>query len=99
MNKHIKLYSIISYITWIGWIIAFVFGDRRDRVLKQHINQALALNIIGILVSTGNRIGGIIEYVAGLIALGALILTIMGIWRAAHLNDDPLPVIGNFRIF
>jgi uncharacterized membrane protein len=99
MNKHIKLFSIISYITWIGWIIAFVFGDRNDRVLKQHINQALALNIIGILVSAGNRIGGVIEYVAGLIALGALILTIMGIWRAAHLSDEPLPVIGNFRIF
>lgn len=99
MNKHIKLFSIVSYITWIGWIIAFVFGDRRDRVLKQHINQALALNILGILVSTGNRIGGVIGYVAGLIAILALILTIMGIWRAAHLNDDPLPVVGNFRIF
>ena len=99
MSKHIKLFSIITYITWIGWIIAFVFGDRRDRVLKQHINQALALNILGILVSTGNRIGGVIGYVAGLIAILAFILTIMGIWRAAHLNDDPLPVVGNFRIF
>ena len=99
MNKHIKLYSVISYITWIGWIIAFVFGDRNDRVLKQHINQALALNIIGILVSAGNRIGGVIEYVSGLIALGCLILTIMGIWRAVHLSDEPLPVIGNFRLF
>ena len=99
MNKHIKAFSIISYITWIGWIIAFVFGDREDRVLKQHINQALALNIIGILVSTGSRIGGIIGWAAGIIALLALILTIMGIWRAAHLNDEPLPIIGNFRIF
>jgi len=99
MNKHIKLFSIVSYITWIRWIIAFVFGDRRDRVLKQHINQALALNILGILVSTGNRIGGVIGYVAGLIAILAFILTIMGIWRAAQLNDDPLPVVGNFRIF
>ena len=99
MNKHINAFSIISYITWIGWIIAFVFGDRSDRVLKQHINQALALNIIGILVSTGNRIGGVIEYVAGLIAIGALILTIMGIVRAAKLSDEPLPIIGNFRIF
>ena len=64
MNKNIKLFSVISYITWIGWIIAFVFGDRKDRILKQHLNQALALNIVGILVSTGNRIGGIIGYAA-----------------------------------
>ena len=99
MNKHIKLYSVISYITWIGWIIAFVFGDREDRVLKQHINQALAINIIGILVSAGARIGGVIGWAAGIISIGCLILTIMGIWRAAHLSDEPLPIIGNFRLF
>ena len=98
MSKHIKLFSIITYITWIGWIIAFVFGDRKDRVLNQHLNQGLALNLIGILVSSGSRIGGIIGWAAGIIALLALILTIMGIWRAAHLSAEPLPIIGNFRI-
>ena len=99
MNKHTKLFSIIAYITWIGWIIAFVFGDRNDPMLKHHINQGLAIQIIGILVTTGNRIGGIVGYVAGLIAILAFILTIMGIWRAAHLSDKPLPIIGNFKIF
>ena len=59
----------------------------------------LALNIIGILVSTGSRIGGVIGWAAGIIALGCLILTIMGIVRAVKLSDEPLPIIGNFRIF
>lgn len=99
MNKNIKLFSVISYITWIGWIIAFVFGDRNDRILKQHLNQALALNIVGILVSTGNRIGGIIGYAAGIIAMFAFAFTIWGIVRAVKMSDEPLPFVGNFRLF
>jgi len=99
MNTHTKLFSVISYITWIGWIIAFVLGDRGDRVLKQHLNQALALNIVGILVSAGSRIGGVIGFAAGIISIIALIFTIWGIVRAVKMSAEPLPFIGNFRIF
>jgi len=98
--KHTRLLSVISYITWIGWIIAFILRDKRDRVTTQHINQALALNIIGILISAGNRIdSSIIHWAAGIIALIALILTIMGIIRAVQMSDKPLPIIGNFKLF
>ena len=98
MYNHTRLYSVISYITWIGWIIAFILRDNRDQITRQHINQALALNIIGILVSAGNRIGGVIQWAAGIIALIALILTIWGIVRAVQMSAEPLPIIGNFRI-
>ena len=59
MNTHTRLFSVISYITWIGWIIAFVFRDKNDKITLQHVNQALALNIVGILVSLGSRLGGV----------------------------------------
>ena len=94
--KHTRLLSVISYITWIGWIIAFILSDK---VTTQHVNQALALNIIGILISAGNRIdSSIIHWAAGIIALIALILTIMGIVRAVQMSDKPLPIIGNFKL-
>ncbi|MGX8774920.1 MAG: DUF4870 domain-containing protein [Bacillota bacterium] len=96
--KNTRLCSIISYITWIGWIIAFIIRDKRDRVTLQHVNQALNLNIVGILVSAGSRIGGVIGWAAGIIAIGALILTIWGIVRAVQMSDEPLPIVGNFRI-
>ena len=99
MYKHTKLCSVISYITWIGWIIAFILRDKRDPVARQHVNQALNLNIIGILVSAGNRIdSSIINWVAGIIALIALILTIWGIVRAVKESVEPLPLVGNLRL-
>ena len=98
MYKNTKLFSAISYITWIGWIIAFILYDKRDRLTKHHLNQALALNIVGILVSVGSRIGGIVGWAAGIIGLLACILTIMGIIRALQLSDKPLPVVGGFKI-
>ena len=42
-----KTARILSYITWIGWIIALVSGDKdNDEGLKQHLNQALICNIL-----------------------------------------------------
>ena len=72
--------------------------DKRDRMVKHHLNQALALNIVGVLVSAGSRLGGMVEVAAGIIGFLACILTIMGIIRALQLSDKPLPVIGNFKI-
>ncbi len=97
MNKT-QVLSAVSYITWIGWIVAFILGDRTNRVVRQHINQALNLNIIGILVSAGSRIGGVIGWVAGIIALISLIFTIWGIVRALKQSAEPLPFIGNVNL-
>ena len=97
-NRHTRLFSVLCYITWIGWIIAFVLRDKKDEITHQHINQGLALNIIGILISTGNRIGGFTQWLCGIIAIIALILTIWGIVRALMMSDKPLPIIGNFRL-
>ena len=39
-----KTARILSYITWIGWIIALVSGDKdNDEGLKQHLNQAFLI--------------------------------------------------------
>jgi len=97
--KNTKVLSVVSYITWIGWIVAFILRDKYDRVVTQHLNQALALNIVGILVSAGTRIGGAIGWIAGIISLISLILAIWGIIRAIQGSAEPLPLIGNFKIF
>lgn len=99
MNRHTRILSVVSYITWIGWLVAFILRDHNDPVTHQHINQALNLNIIGVLVSTGYRIGGIISYISGIIAILCLILTVMGIVRALQMSAKPLPIVGNVSIF
>ena len=98
--------SIVSYITWIGFVIALVMGDTNDPYLKHHLNQSLILAIIGTVCSI---IGGIFAaipvirvlaaIVFGLIGLVVFICWLMGIISAATGSTKPIPVIGEIKIF
>ena len=77
MNK--KVTGIVSYITIIGWIIAFVAGDKEGA--KFHLNQALvvwianfACTILGMILIVG--------IVAGLAGIFVFVFWIMGLIAA-----------------
>lgn len=101
-----KTCGIIGYITWIGFIAAIILGDMSDAFLKHHLNQALALNIIGTVFGIIGKILGfipVIRVVAGIV-LGVLslvmfIILVMGIISAANGTMKPLPIVGGVRIF
>ena len=38
MYRHSRLFSVISYITWIGWVIALALRDKGDPLVHRHIN-------------------------------------------------------------
>ena len=42
-----KTTGIIAYIGWIGWLIAYVAGDKDGA--KYHLNQALVLNLFSLI--------------------------------------------------
>ena len=98
MEKNSKLFAIVAYITWIGWIISFLARDKNDAFVRHHVNQALILNIVGIVINLIARIGGIIGTICGVISLACLVLVIMGIVRAAKLSTDPLPLVGGIEL-
>ncbi len=68
MNK--KATSIVSYCTIIGWLVAFLAGDKENA--KFHLNQGLVLGIFGtgaeivvwVIVSVLNLIAGLFYRVA-----------------------------------
>ena len=98
MNQKSNLAAVIAYITWVGFFIALLVGDRSDDFTRMHLNQALVLNIAGIAAGAiaiipliGTMIGGILEIVV-------FVLDIMGIIRAATWRMDPLPFIGDIRL-
>lgn len=99
MYAHSKLYSVLSYITWVGWIISFILHDRSDMLVRQHLNQALILNIISSLASIMSRGHGIIGWVGGLIDMVTLFLFIWGVIRAFRMSAEPLPLIGQVKLF
>ena len=97
---------IVAYLTWIGLLIALIFGDREGA--KQHLNQALFLTIVAVgwnalLWLCGKVLGYGLIYVfltrvSPLIQLFVLLFSVAGIIRAVQENDAPMPLIGKVQI-
>ncbi|MCM1569522.1 MAG: hypothetical protein NC081_08760 [Roseburia sp.] len=92
-----KVTSIVCYITWIGWLIAFLAGDKEGA--KVHLNQALVLVIGQFIIAILNMfLGGIIGIILSLISLFFFVCEIIGIIWAAQGQDKELPLIGGIKI-
>lgn len=93
-----KTLSIISYITPIGWLVAYLSGkDQADSLLKYHLRQSLGLMIISIIF---NIIMRVIATAApalsflGIVGLVILIFWVLGMINAANGAEKPVPVFG-----
>ena len=81
-----KTARILSYITWIGWLVVFFSADKdNDPGLKQHLNQALICNIAAIIP-------------IGITQVAASIFAIWGLIKAIQEDDEPLPLFGGLTI-
>ncbi|MCL2345114.1 MAG: hypothetical protein FWC58_04590 [Desulfobulbus sp.] len=93
-----KTFSIVSYITIFGWLIAFLAGkEKADDLLKYHLKQSLGLGLTSILFSMALSILiHIMPFLAFLssFSLLFLVLAVVGIINAANEEKKPLPVIG-----
>ena len=97
MYRHSQIYAVVSYITWIGFVIAFVGRDPADPLVRRHLNQALLINIL----ETISRILGRFAFfgpVTFIIDLAVLVFFFMGIIRALNMDSRPLPLIGEIEL-
>lgn len=103
MYQYSKLFSVLSYLTWIGWILAFVQREKDDELVRHHLNQALILNIAGIILWMGGvALTSFIPFgffIEGPLQLVLFAFTILGIIRAIQMSTEPLPLIGNLKLF
>ena len=98
MDSKNKTAAVVSYITWIGFLIAICIGDRSDRYVAHHLNQALVLNIASILGGVLRVIPLIGNMAAGLVSLAVLVFWVIGVYRAAIGSTEPLPFIGDIHL-
>lgn len=93
-----KTLSIISYISIIGWLIAYFMGrGKMDTFLRYHLKQSLGLAIISLLFMVAlNILAAIIPAlgILGLLSFVILIFWVLGIINAANGVMKPVPVIG-----
>lgn len=96
-NKNL---SIVSYISIIGWIIAYALGkEKANDLLKFHLKQSFGINIIALIVNFILFIVIMIVphlYFVAYIGYAFYILAIIGIINAATEKMKPLPVIGEW---
>lgn len=89
-----KTMAIVSYLWWIGLIIAFVMNnDKRNSFASFHIRQMIGL----ILLNIGAGVVG--RYVDGsvgwLIGVGTFVLWIIGFIGAIQGEEKSVPLLGD----
>lgn len=93
-----KTLSIVSYISLVGWLVAYFMGkDQADALLKYHLRQSLGLAIVSILFSVAlNIVAAVIPAlgILGILSLAFLVLWIIGMINASNGALKPLPLIG-----
>ena len=98
MNQKSNLAAVIAYITWVGFFVALLVGDRSDDFTRMHLNQALVLNLVGIAAGVIAIIPLIGTIAGGILEIAVLVLDIMGIARAASWSMEPLPFISDIHL-
>ena len=97
-EKKDKVAAVFSYLGWIFWIIAFIIRDKYDEFQTHHLNQALMINLLKIAGGLCVALPHVGDYVSSAVGVAALVLLIMGIYRAVNWRTDPLPFIGEFHL-
>lgn len=89
-----KTMAIISYITFIGTIIAYVMNnDKKNTFASFHIRQMIGLTIISLINSF--VIGRFSMAASGVISFILLVLWIIGFIGAIQGQEKRIPVLGD----
>ena len=90
-----KTIAIISYITIIGTIIAFIMNnDKHNSFAAFHIRQAIGLALLGVSVSIlRNYIS--LGFVGNLLGIGVIVLLVIGLIGAIQGEEKRVPLLGD----
>lgn len=93
-----KTMAIVSYITVIGLLIAFIVNnDKKNTFVQFHIGQSLRVWILAIVLSI------FLGFIASTLGMGflnilrwvPLVFAIMGVINANNGKTEKLPIIGS----
>lgn len=83
-----KATGIIAYVTWIGFLVALLAGDKKGAMF--HINQALVINLFAL--------ASVVPVIGWVWAVFISICWIMGIIYACKEEEKEVPLIGKIKI-
>lgn len=98
-----KATDIIAYLSPIGFIIAFLVGNREES--RFHLNQALVLIVVSLVLGVAGKIVGIIPLLGTIlnIVLGFLnfivfVLWLIGLMGAIQGREKAVPILGHVKL-
>lgn len=101
MNK--KTTDVVTYLSPIGFIIAFLVGSREES--RFHLNQSLVLILATIVTSILDAVlgklplvGTIVSIVLGFVDFVLFVLWFIGILRAGKGSEEPIPLLGGISL-
>ena len=84
-----KTTDIVTYLTWIGLVVALVAAKDRD-ASKFHINQALVIMLFSLL--------GFIPLLGWIWSIFMVVCWFMGFIGAINGEEKPIPLIGGVKL-
>lgn len=91
-----KTTSWVSYLTWVGWLVAYFSGDKEGA--KFYLNQSLVL----LIFFTGAPVLALIPFLGALLSLAVNIFLlacfIIGLIAAIKQTGKEMPLIGKINI-
>lgn len=95
-----KTTSWVSYITFIGWIVAYCAGDKEGA--KFHLNQSLLIWLGYLCVVIASIPLAFIPFLGWLVIYAAyvflFVVWIIGLIAAINQEEKELPLIGKIKI-
>lgn len=86
-----QIMAIVAYITMVGWIIAMaVTGNKRNRFVNFHLNQALVIWLFSFL--------GLVPVIGIFWSIFMLILGVLGLVSACEGSMKEVPLLGKIHI-
>ena len=92
-----KTTAIISYITFIGLIVAYIMNSGKNNAYARfHIGQSFRIVVLAFANSVlAWFLPNSLSIISSIVSLGILVLMILGVINAANGKVEALPVIGN----
>lgn len=94
MNK--KVTGVLAYLSLLGWLIAFLVGDKENA--KFDLNQGLVLNLIVLVFGALGKIVSGFGFIFWIIDVVCFVFMIIGIVNVCKGEEKELPLIGSIKI-
>ncbi len=91
--------AVVCYITLIGWLIAYfaLYNHDKNSFSAFHLRQTLLLHIIAFIMNLLSFLAlwHLFPFIIVVIlALGLLVLWLMGVFNAVSSKAQPVPLVG-----